>query len=300
MTDELGAAGTGEAPLETAEAEPVGFGATLARARERAGLSRQDIAARLRLSVHQVQAIEEEALGALPVAAYVRGFIRSYARIVNLNAEALLADFNALAAPAGLAADSMRSPERSLATDGRSSRHVVVAVGVLVLVALGAIGWYASTPRSVRVAASESVRGVAEPVTVVAANSPSEPAVPASASAGSSDGASAREVPPAEEPRLGDVASPRDVNSSLVLASAAAPSAVLGLAIVGPCWVEVTSSGRVIHSQLHAAGEELKLEGPLPMTVVLGDGSSARVWVRGKPLELDSVTRGNVARFTVN
>ena len=57
-----------------------GYGATLAAQRERAGLSITDIAATLRLHPNQVRAIEQEDLARLPALAYVRGFIRSYAR----------------------------------------------------------------------------------------------------------------------------------------------------------------------------------------------------------------------------
>lgn len=300
MTESGAVASTGVPPQTSVEVEPAGFGPALSRARVRAGLSLQDVAARLRLSVHQVRAIEVESLRELPVAAYVRGFIRSYARIVNLDVEPLLADFNARAAPTAPAVNSMTSPEQSLATDGHSSRRVVMAAGVLVLIALGAIGWYSNVPRTARVAATVSAPAVTQPAPVVAIKSPSETAAPAVPNAAAADAPPVPVSAPVEEPKFGDVPAARDAPTSLVLASVTPPNSVLELALDGPCWVEVKSNGRVIHSQLHEAGGELKLDGPLPMNVVLGDGSNARVWVRGKPFELDSVMRGNIARFTVD
>ncbi|HQR56504.1 MAG TPA: helix-turn-helix transcriptional regulator, partial [Burkholderiaceae bacterium] len=78
MSDDL-SEGTGpEAPMDaTAEAPPpAAFGARLQWQRERMGLSVSDVAARLRLHPNQVRALEQEALSALPEAAYVRGFVR--------------------------------------------------------------------------------------------------------------------------------------------------------------------------------------------------------------------------------
>ena len=60
-----------------------GYGARLAAQRERAGLSVTDVAATLRLHPNQVRAIEQEDLTRLPALAYVRGFIRSYARVLK-------------------------------------------------------------------------------------------------------------------------------------------------------------------------------------------------------------------------
>ena len=71
---------------------PASAGARLKWARERAGLTVNDVAARLRLHPAQVRALESETFKALPEAAYVRGFVRSYARIVDLPVEPLLAD----------------------------------------------------------------------------------------------------------------------------------------------------------------------------------------------------------------
>ena len=46
-----------------------------------------------------MRAIEQEDLARLPALAYVRGFIRSYARVLNLDPEPLLSDLNAKLAP---------------------------------------------------------------------------------------------------------------------------------------------------------------------------------------------------------
>ena len=89
---------------------PTSFGGRLAWERQKAGLTVTDIAARLRLHPKQVRAIEEENLGGLPEPAYVRGFVRSYAKIVGIDVSPLLADLNdRIAPPAGSVVDGAGS-----------------------------------------------------------------------------------------------------------------------------------------------------------------------------------------------
>lgn len=62
-----------------------GAGAMLRRAREEAGLSLADIAARTRIPIRQLEVIEAGAFASLPSRTYAIGFARTYARAVGLN-----------------------------------------------------------------------------------------------------------------------------------------------------------------------------------------------------------------------
>ncbi len=64
---------------------PVSPGARLRAARERAGWSVEQVAQRLRLSSSQITAIESGRREDLPPAAYVRGYLRSYAQLLGLD-----------------------------------------------------------------------------------------------------------------------------------------------------------------------------------------------------------------------
>lgn len=294
MTESSVASAEGTATV--AIAEPLGFGPTLALARERAGLSVQDVAARLRLSVQQVRALEAGSLSELPVAAYVRGFIRSYARVVHLDAEPLLADFNRRTMPAPSTVDLLTS-QRTQTGDGHSSRRVVMVIGVLVLIALGTIGWYANPPRSVggapTPATTPSSMAQAAVPDAAATPSPTLPAPPP-VDASATDARSGTDTPVAIA-----TASVADVTMAAAGSAPAAPTTALSMAFDGPCWVQVMHDGRVIHEQIYTTGGQSQLDGPLPMSVTLGDGRNARVWLRGEALDLATVMRGNVARFTV-
>lgn len=65
-------------------------GARLRAAREQAGLSLADVAERLKLSLRQLDAIEENQFEMLHGAPFVRGFVRNYARFLGMDPAPLL------------------------------------------------------------------------------------------------------------------------------------------------------------------------------------------------------------------
>lgn len=264
------------------------FGARLAAAREEAGLSVGEMAGRLRLHVNQVRALESGDLTHLPETAYVRGFVRSYARALNLDPAPLIDDLNTkVGSPANSVVDGMTrtrdySPVRAAAHE-HASRSLVLGLAVIALIGLGVIGWYAMRPSS--------------PEAVPAA--PAAPAAPAPTAAASS-GQPASPAPAAPA----DTAEP----TAVVTEPAPAPSqpmadsaALLSLSFSGVSWVEVTdASGKVLLSQLAREGDVLQPAGGTPpLNVVIGDASKAEVTVRGEPFSLEPMKRANIARFSV-
>lgn len=65
-------------------------GSSLREAREAAGLTAQDVADSLNLLVSHVEAIEANEFQRMNADIFVRGYVRSYARFLNLSPEPLL------------------------------------------------------------------------------------------------------------------------------------------------------------------------------------------------------------------
>lgn len=265
-------------------APPDGYGARLAWERQRAGFGVTDIAARLRLHPNQVRAIEQEDLARLPELAYVRGFIRSYARVLNIDPAPILSDLNAKLASThtsvvdGMAGTSDYSPVRAAARESMS-RQLVLGGAVVGLIALGVVGWIATQQNRPSEVAPAPV--VVAPVAATAVEAPS--AVP--------------EVTAAVAEPLATEAEPAS-SESAPSASEAAPT--LLLRFDGASWVEVIdANGKILLSRLSSSGDEHVLDGELPLTVVIGDAGKTAVEVRGEAFDLQPFTRNNVARFTV-
>ena len=71
-------------------------GVTLRKARLAKGLSEADIASRLRLPLHLVKALEADEYADFAALVYVRGYIRGYAVLLDLDSASLLAAFDQL------------------------------------------------------------------------------------------------------------------------------------------------------------------------------------------------------------
>ena len=119
-------------------------GALLRAEREQRGLSLVDVAQALKLTQRQVEAMENERFDMLPGAAFARGFLRNYARLLDLDPEPLL---EALSQTSGIGAPELAPISNAQGTlpagDGglRPSALPVVVVAVLLLVAVVG-GWY--------------------------------------------------------------------------------------------------------------------------------------------------------------
>lgn len=81
-------------PAQTGKSDAipeVSLGAVLREAREHLGLSVADVANQIKFAPRQIEAIEADDYQHLPEEAFLRGFIRSYAKILQLDAQKLLA-----------------------------------------------------------------------------------------------------------------------------------------------------------------------------------------------------------------
>src|SRR3990167_3427153 len=67
------------------------LGIMLREARERLGLGVTDVADQIKFAPRQIEALEADDFRRLPEMPFVRGFVRSYAKILHLDAQALLA-----------------------------------------------------------------------------------------------------------------------------------------------------------------------------------------------------------------
>ena len=106
------------------------IGATLREARERRGLSLDDVQQSLHFRERYLTALEEEHWDLLPGEAYTKGFLRTYAEFLGLDGTLYIDEFNERIA----AEEEQAIVPESLAPRRKRSRLLVRAiVGVVVL-----------------------------------------------------------------------------------------------------------------------------------------------------------------------
>jgi cytoskeleton protein RodZ len=257
------------------------FGRALAAAREARGLSQSDVAAQLRLHVRQVRAIEAEDLAALPEGPFIRGYVRNYARLVDLPPEPLLfllgrrlrpTDPLPVGGDRAAAASPIQRPPRE-----PFSGRIVIGGALAVLLVFAAFGWWTMNAEK----PPEPVHEEAQAVPAANVEQPPEP------------------TPAAPEPL---VAAPVPETTAPALereAAAASEDSALRLRFRGRSWVEIRQAdGTVLMSKNNAPNTEQTIDGVPPYTVVIGNASKVELEFRGEPVDLAAaVSRDDVARL---
>lgn len=129
--------------LAVTAAAPSSPGAELRRAREARGESVHEVAYALKLSPRQVEALESDDFDALPGMAFLRGFMRNYARHLGLDAAPLLDAVQRLAGSGSPDLSPIRNADGDLPSgDSRRSGSFPAGLVVLALLVMLAVGWY--------------------------------------------------------------------------------------------------------------------------------------------------------------
>ena len=177
--------------------------AALASARQAAGLSIEEAARQLKFAPRQIEALEAGQLQRLPGGTFVRGMVRSYARLLRVDAEPLLAQIAAQVPPPDdeRLAHRYRQPV-PFSDGGRRSNYLYVALSLVLLVAVAAVAlqWRQERASSRTLAFVPAAQMPAEPVMAPAAAAPAEAhaAPPAGKPASAAPATSAKPTPKPE------------------------------------------------------------------------------------------------------
>ena len=274
-------------------------GARLRAARERMGLDIGAVAGSLHLERHIVLALEEDRRDALPALAYVRGYVRAYARLVGIDADQLaaMADASAIDAPPRMAV--LPPPKPSLVD--RTQRHLGWVFGgivAVVLVATAGVLWTVAPSFDWSLPWQSGVEAELEP-TVAAPNteapvSPSEAAV-------SPPGAAPEtlSIDPIDS-TMEAAGGPAAQNEEPAAAAAETIQDRLVFRFDEDSWVEVRDRDKqLIHGALGQAGDTLAVRGEAPFDILIGYTPGVRLTFNGDVVALAPHTRETVARLVV-
>lgn len=310
-------------------------GEVLADARQKLGLSVGDIAAKLRMSVVQIDAMEKADYARLPKGTFLRGFVRSYAKLVGLSPEAVLQILEETHPDSRK--PSIVVPTQNIAMKVPGERYyspkvqwLLVLTLVLAVAAGGAYWWFEVRPGKVAPVALVPAKPPAETGTVSvaapaasapsgqSASDPSAPPVESTASTGATAGTGTQQVaasgnaqlvePTQASPQvapLTQTTAPLQAAPAAAQAAAAKPvvpkgSGSLRFVFSGESWVEVVdAAGKTLVSRRYQSGQSETVVGKLPLSVVIGNATVTRMQFNDVDFDLTPHTRVAVARFTL-
>ncbi|AIR67607.1 cytoskeleton protein RodZ [Cedecea neteri] len=313
-------------------------GQRLRNAREQMGLSQQAVAERLCLKVSTVRDIEDDKAPAELASTFLRGYIRSYARLVHIPEEELLP---MMAKQAPIKAAKVE-PMQSFSLGKRRKKRdgwLMSFTWLILFVVIGLTGaWWWQNHK----AQQEELSTMADQSSTELSTSGGQSVplntgsdTPADAASTTSTPAQPVELPtpventasssaPAQQTAAADAA-----QQSAVVAPSQAPvdnaqttpaptagqlptdqagvnqtadaSQGLSMHFTADCWLEVTdASGKKLFSGLQRKDAKLDLAGKAPYKLKIGAPSAVQVQYQGKPVDLSRFIRTNqVARLTV-
>lgn len=270
------------APLD----RPCHVGKQLRQAREASRLSVVSAAATLRLHPKIILALEADDFQQFePV--YVRGYLRNYARLLDLAVEPLLDDYNRSLAPPP-APEPVPAPPAAAQPRLRKHLRTALAIGLLPLLLWGVARTFQPSRPAPDATPPDVVAHVpAEPP--VRVETPPPAAAPAVATTSQP---LALPALPAEPPPPPPPAPPQPSIHTAV------DHILLRLSASG--WVSIRDHDgkRLLYETVPAASER-RVEGQAPFTVVLGNAPATQLEFNGQPYPLPSAKTGTVARFTL-
>ncbi len=266
-----------------------GVGEELAKARVALGLSIADVAQQLKFAARQIEAMEQERFEALPTGTFARGMVRSYARLLKLDAEHLVGRMAArVAVPDN--AKAVASTRRPIPITDSNRRinlvYAALSVALLGVIAAVVIEWQREGSSAARLSFVPAAKlpAEAEPQRLAAASSSSSTASPV-------------EMKPANI-------------SSLPVVEEARPAALLPVAegnrrinlkFERASWVEIRGrDGKTLLSQLNPAGSEQAVEGKPPFSLIIGNAQHVRLSYEDRQIDLTPHVKVEVARFTLD
>jgi cytoskeleton protein RodZ len=242
-------------------------GSILRKARVALGLTEEEVATELRLSAYQIRALEADDYDDLPGTTYVRGYLRAYARLLNLNVDSVM--MSALNAHT----DEHAGAHDAAPTDGdgrgRFPLRAATVLLLLLLIGVLVLWWYSR--ESDLVSMMEDTTPLSSP-----------DYGPASGAGGHVVTPVAGQLQPADRDNL--VSTKR--------------RAVFRFG--EPSWIDVRDgAGKVLVQRTVTPGLTLAVEGNPPFRVFLGNAAAVQVHYAGESVDVSPRPGSLYARFTL-
>ncbi len=298
-------------------------GALLRAARESQGMHIATLAAAIKVAPRKLEALERDRWDELPGPTFTRALAQAVCRALKADPQPVMdllppADTSMLDSTFGAINEPFAGRGgRELGLRGLIPRGPWLIAAIVLLLAAALVLWLPSGFLSRLLAGgptgAEGSATVAGPAlagggargpsgTTVA---PALPGIPAAAPAPTAQvvpGTSSLPPPAAADGAPGAPGALQAGGDTAASTPAGPASAVPAGELVFQCtarsWVEVVDArGRVLLSRNIEAGESLGLDGLAPLQLVVGNAAATRVSYKGKPVELESRARDNVARL---
>ncbi|MFF6009742.1 cytoskeleton protein RodZ [Rahnella sp. R3(2024)] len=314
-------------------------GQRLCQAREELGLSHQAVAERLCLKVSTIRQIEEETTPGDLAPTFLRGYLRSYAKLVHIPEEELL---DLIGKQAPIKVPKVASMQGFSLGKSRKKRDgwLMGFTWLIVFVVIGLTGawWWQNHQAQQEEIATMADQSTAQlnqdngqgqtiplgggdnansaPTTEDSSSAPDAAAgapqaqnsIPLNTTSTPTDNSAPATAgtPAAQSPAAVSTSQPATAENGLptgdaqTAAAGADPQAV-ALTFKADCWLQIDdASGKTLFSGIKKGGETLSVKGTAPYKLKIGAPGAVDIQFQGKPVDLSRFVKSSrVARLTI-
>jgi cytoskeleton protein RodZ len=295
-------------------------GKLLVWARERAGLSQEQVAKELYMTLTKVRALESDDYRHMGSGTFTRGYLRAYANLVKLDVAQVLAAYDRHAQKHGLVEQVL--PRRVESANKSLWQFIILVLLALLILWLVSIWFFDNRQQSTYNRPLAVVPLAETALSVQSLNESSINQVFASSAALEGEGLLAGTHTQQSVNAMSDNSLASAQNSSVsdaiqftaanLSVSSVAHSAVpakqvnanqldlISFSFTEECWLEVSDArGDVLVADLQSTGSRLQLQGKAPFDVKLGNSPAARIELNGDQVAIVPALGTNVLSIKV-
>ncbi|WP_394189219.1 RodZ domain-containing protein [Pseudoalteromonas atlantica] len=272
---------------ENTESTQPSLGQTLKTGREAAGVSLEQLAEKLKLSVLQLQHLENDEHHLLGPATFVKGYAKCYCREFNLDSVAVMALFPE--SQETIKKSNMQSFSKRTEKEAHDSRLMLVSY-IILAIAIGSSAlwwWQNSTPLNQQT--------VTKPLIDLSVNDITQP-----------------------EPQQVNTDEAESIQPELEYKAPEQPTQVLEEPVTEPAqqeqnglstvvmlfnedsWVEIhDGEGEKVAFGVKKAGYEMTVTGTPPFSVVLGKHQVVEITLNGEAIDISNFPKNRLAKFNL-
>lgn len=255
-----------------------GIGERLRQARIRTGLTPSEVGSQLKMPTYAIEALEREDWARIGAPVFIRGQLRSYARLLGLPADAIVESLSMPAAAPVELVPQTYTPRMQRVAEQTKMRLVYVVLTAAIAVPV----WLATRSH---------LDGAVDTVSL---DTDAPLALP-------QQGAPAIATTPVVDTASAAQAAPLVASITPPMPQRAASTADLSVTFSGESWVRVSApDGTVIEQALVQPGQQRVFKPGQIGKAVLGNAQAVSMQYRGQAMDLTPYVRANVLRFTVS
>lgn len=252
--------------VETSLTDLAGIGRSLQQGRAEKGMTKEDVAKELHFHVRQIAAFENGDFSGFSSSAFIKGYLRSCAKLYGMNGDNLVNLYTSLLPPQQktyMPAAAVSSQKIILASR-RGNKSVFFLLAISLLAGISCAFWLGF--RNWPMVLPDKVEAVAETVPDISAE-PSE--IPSTLAV-----TDVSVMPPSE-------------NQPIMTPNQATQDSVLHIEFLDDCWVQLKSDdGKILHDKTYKKGEILDMPVKTPLHVRFGRAAAANVSYNGVVVEV--------------